>query len=173
MPPDAPPANRSNCPRLSPADRSVASLRRLRLRNTTRQLGAEKTDIVNAALQLRRPLLVTGPPGIGKSTLAYLIGRELGLGRVLEWNIGSRTTLRDGLYVYDALERAPVIAACKAQPRQTSHPVWTLNDRCPWGSWSPSGPQAQFLCSPAVPGCCSPTNSTRATSTYPTTCCTS
>ncbi|MGW2314342.1 AAA family ATPase [Actinomadura luteofluorescens] len=65
-----------------------------------------EVDAVNAALFLRRPLLVTGDPGVGKSTLAYRITRELGLGRVLRWPIGSRSTLRDGLYEYDAIGRA-------------------------------------------------------------------
>jgi MoxR-like ATPase len=62
-------------------------------------------DRVNAALQLRRPLLVTGKPGCGKSTLAYSIAYELGLGPVLCWMITSRSTLRDGLYHYDAVGR--------------------------------------------------------------------
>ncbi|WP_308197927.1 AAA family ATPase [Saccharopolyspora soli] len=61
--------------------------------------------MVNAALYLRRPLLVTGRPGIGKSSLAYLIARELGLGRVLRWPITSRTELKAGLYHYDAIGR--------------------------------------------------------------------
>ncbi|MFG3345222.1 AAA family ATPase [Streptomyces sp. NPDC048018] len=63
-------------------------------------------DLINTALLLRRPLLVTGRPGIGKSTLAYLVARELGLGRVLHWGITSRSTLRSGLYEYDAIGRA-------------------------------------------------------------------
>ncbi|MDX3065771.1 MoxR family ATPase [Streptomyces sp. ND04-05B] len=61
--------------------------------------------MVNAALYLRRPLLVTGQPGTGKSTLAHAVAYELGLGRVLQWSIVSRTTLKDGLYQYDALGR--------------------------------------------------------------------
>ena len=61
--------------------------------------------MVNAALCLRRPLLITGKPGAGKSTLIYSVARELRLGPVLRWNITSRTTLRDGLYQYDALGR--------------------------------------------------------------------
>ncbi|WP_416901365.1 AAA family ATPase [Micromonospora echinospora] len=65
----------------------------------------ETVRLVNAALFLRRPLLVKGPPGTGKSTLATAIAHELGLGRVLRWNITSRVTLRDGLYQYDPLAR--------------------------------------------------------------------
>ncbi len=62
--------------------------------------------MVNAAIYLRRPLLVTGRPGTGKSSLAQLIARELGLGPVLRWAITSHTRLRDGLYLYDAIGRA-------------------------------------------------------------------
>lgn len=61
--------------------------------------------LVNAAIYLRRPLLVTGGPGVGKSTLAGSIAYELKLGEVLHWPITSRTTLQDGLYRYDAVGR--------------------------------------------------------------------
>ncbi len=66
---------------------------------------ANVVRMVNAALYLRRPLLVTGKPGTGKSTLAYSIAHELKLGPVLSWPITSRSTLSDGLYQYDALGR--------------------------------------------------------------------
>jgi MoxR-like ATPase len=62
-------------------------------------------DAVNAALLLRRPLLVTGKPGTGKSTLAYAVAHELKMGPVLHWPIVSRTTVISGLYQYDALGR--------------------------------------------------------------------
>lgn len=67
--------------------------------------GAEELEMINAALYLRRPLLVTGSPGAGKSTLAHSVAAELGLGRVLRWPIVSRTRLVDGLYHYDAIAR--------------------------------------------------------------------
>src|SRR5579859_2319871 len=65
----------------------------------------KEIDLVNAALLLRRPLLVTGRPGFGKSSLAYSVAYELGLGRVLRWPITTRSTLLDGLYHYDAIAR--------------------------------------------------------------------
>ncbi len=60
---------------------------------------------VNAALHLRRPLLVTGKPGSGKTSLAYAVAYELELGAVLSWSINARSTLQDALYRYDAIAR--------------------------------------------------------------------
>jgi MoxR-like ATPase len=66
--------------------------------------------VVNAALLLRRPLLVTGKPGTGKSTLARAIAEELDLGEVLIWPITTRTALQDGLYHYDAIGRLHAVS---------------------------------------------------------------
>ena len=62
-------------------------------------------EAVNAALLLRRPLLITGKPGVGKSSLAEAVAYELDLGPVLKWPITSRSSLQEGVYRYDAIGR--------------------------------------------------------------------
>jgi MoxR-like ATPase len=69
------------------------------------QIDDFEKQVVNAALYLRRPLLVTGEPGTGKSSLAYSIAKQLHLGKVLVWPITSRSTLEGALYQYDAIGR--------------------------------------------------------------------
>jgi MoxR-like ATPase len=83
----------------------------------------QEVAAVNAAISLRRPLLVTGAPGVGKSSLGYRIARELGLGRVLRWAITSRSTLRLGLYDYDAIGRAQNAGLRARWHQQAGEPV--------------------------------------------------
>jgi MoxR-like ATPase len=66
---------------------------------------ADTVELTNISLLLRRPLLVTGKPGTGKSTLARSIAYELQLGPVLHWPISSQSRLSDALYQYDAIGR--------------------------------------------------------------------
>ncbi|GAB4200291.1 MAG: MoxR family ATPase [Roseiflexaceae bacterium] len=61
-------------------------------------------EVVNMALYLRRPLLITGKPGSGKSSLARAIATELEL-PLLKWPITTRSTLQEGLYSYDVVRR--------------------------------------------------------------------
>ncbi|WP_341209918.1 MoxR family ATPase, partial [uncultured Sphingomonas sp.] len=59
---------------------------------------------VNAAVALRRPLLVKGEPGTGKTVLAQEIARAVGA-ELIEWNVKSTTKAQQGLYEYDAVAR--------------------------------------------------------------------
>jgi len=59
---------------------------------------------VNAAMTLKRPLLVKGEPGTGKTMLAEEAASALGL-PLLEWHIKSTTKAHQGLYEYDAVSR--------------------------------------------------------------------
>ncbi len=79
------------------------------------QIGGIEIDIINVALRLRRPLLITGKAGTGKTSLADSIAYELDLGPVLKWFITSRSSLADGLYSYDALGYFQAVGASGAQ----------------------------------------------------------
>ncbi len=59
---------------------------------------------VNAAVTLRRPLLIKGEPGTGKTVLAHEISKATGA-PLIEWNIKSTTKAQQGLYEYDAVAR--------------------------------------------------------------------
>ena len=59
---------------------------------------------VNAAVTLRRPLLVKGEPGTGKTMLAEEAASAMNM-PLLQWHIKSTTKAQQGLYEYDAVSR--------------------------------------------------------------------
>jgi MoxR-like ATPase len=66
---------------------------------------AEKlVEAVNVALYLRRPLLLEGEPGCGKTRLAHATAYELGY-PLKECYIRSTSRAQDLLYTYDAVRR--------------------------------------------------------------------
>ena len=127
--------------------------------------GPEELEMVNAALYLRRPLLVTGSPGTGKSTLAHAVAYELGLGRVLRWPIVSRSALAGRPLPLRRDRPAPGHPDRRAglRRRRAAGPAASA-------ATSGSARSAPRCCPPHARGCCSSTSSTRATSTCPTTC---
>ena len=65
----------------------------------------ELIKAVNLAIFLeKRPLLLKGEPGCGKTTLARAVAHELGL-PYEAWYIKSASRAKDGLYTYDAVGR--------------------------------------------------------------------
>ncbi len=97
-----------------------AYMERLLARGEVFQASEEVVELVNAALYLRRPLLISGKPGSGKSSLAYSVARELKLGPVLRWSITTRSTLADGLYHYDAIGRLQDVSLQKGSKSEVS-----------------------------------------------------
>ena len=71
------------------------------------------TDAVNTAIYLRRPLLLEGDPGCGKTRLAYAVAYELGY-PLHACYIRSTSRAQDLLYDYDALGRLYDIQEAKA-----------------------------------------------------------
>lgn len=61
-------------------------------------------NAVNVTIALKRPLLIRGEPGTGKTLLAHSIAKGLGK-RLIVWNIKSTTKAQEGLYVYDTVQR--------------------------------------------------------------------
>ncbi|MFC1968009.1 AAA family ATPase [Chloroflexota bacterium] len=59
---------------------------------------------VNVSIALKRPLLIRGEPGTGKTLLAHSISRGVGK-RLIIWNIKSTTKAQEGLYIYDTVQR--------------------------------------------------------------------
>ena len=59
---------------------------------------------VNAAITLKRPLLVKGEPGTGKTMLAEEVAQALDM-PLLQWHVKSTTKAQQGLYEYDAVSR--------------------------------------------------------------------
>ena len=59
---------------------------------------------VNAAIDLKKPLLIKGEPGTGKTMLADQVAKKLNMDLV-QWHIKSTTKAQQGLYEYDAVSR--------------------------------------------------------------------
>ena len=77
----------------------------MRFQGTSDYVATEDLKVaVNAAVKLRRPLLVKGEPGTGKTVLAQEIAKALDA-PLIEWHIKSTTRAVQGLYEYDAVAR--------------------------------------------------------------------
>ena len=77
----------------------------MRFKGTQSSVATDDLKVaVNAAATLRRPLLVKGEPGTGKTVLAEEVAKALNA-PLITWNIKSTTKAHQGLYEYDAVAR--------------------------------------------------------------------
>ena len=77
----------------------------MRFEGTSNYIATDDLKVaVNAAVKLRRPLLIKGEPGTGKTVLAHEIAAAIGA-PLIEWHIKSTTRAHQGLYEYDAVAR--------------------------------------------------------------------
>ncbi|MCC7394379.1 MAG: MoxR family ATPase [Sphingomonadaceae bacterium] len=77
----------------------------MRFEGTSNYVATDDLKVaVNAAVTLRRPLLVKGEPGTGKTVLAEEIAKAIGA-PLITWHIKSSTKAQQGLYEYDAVAR--------------------------------------------------------------------
>ncbi len=76
-----------------------------RFKSTKNYVATEDLKLaVNAALTLKRPLLIKGEPGTGKTMLAEEVANSLN-SELIQWHIKSTTKAQQGLYEYDAVSR--------------------------------------------------------------------
>jgi MoxR-like ATPase len=95
---------------------------------------------VNAAITLKRPLLVKGEPGTGKTMLAEEVAKALNL-PLLQWHIKSTTKAQQGLYEYDAVSR---LRDSQLGDERGSRTSTTTSSRACCGR--PSPPSSRWRC---------------------------
>ena len=77
----------------------------MRFEGTSNYVATDDLKVaVNAAATLRRPLLVKGEPGTGKTVLAEEVAKAINA-PLITWHIKSSTKAQQGLYEYDAVAR--------------------------------------------------------------------
>ena len=96
----------------------------------------ELVEAVNLAILLKRPLLLKGEPGCGKTRLAHAVAYELGL-PFEAWYVKSTSRARDGLYTYDAVGRlrdAQLVAN-----HMIKEDISQISDPATYVKWGPLG----------------------------------
>jgi MoxR-like ATPase len=94
-------------------------------------------DAVNLAIYLKRPLLIRGEPGSGKTRLAHAVAYELGI-PYEAWHIKSTSRARDGLYTYDTVGRLRD-AQLAATGQLRAEGMARVNEPASYIHWGPLG----------------------------------
>lgn len=94
-------------------------------------------EAVNLAIYLRKPLLIKGEPGCGKTRLARAVANELHL-PYEAWHVKSTSRARDGLYIYDTIGRLRD-AQLAAAGRLKKDDISRIDDPTRYIRWKPLG----------------------------------
>lgn len=106
---------------------------------------AELVKAVNLAIYLKRPLLIEGEAGCGKTRLASAIAYELGL-PFYRWDVRSTTHAKEGLYNYDAVLRLHDVQTKEVESNLERNPSNPKDYR----SWGALGKAFRVTDRPAV-----------------------
>ena len=98
----------------------------------------ELQEAVNVAIQLKRPLLLKGEPGCGKTRLAKAVAEELKLA-YYPWSVKSTSRARDGLYIYDTIGRLRDAQLAANQNLVTPEALAKFRDPNTYVNWGPLG----------------------------------
>jgi MoxR-like ATPase len=98
----------------------------------------ELIEAVNLAITLKRPLLIKGEPGCGKTKLARAVAYELDL-PYIPWNIKSTSRAQDGIYTYDTVARLRDAQLASAGRITDSEEIKRINDPKTYREWGPLG----------------------------------
>ncbi len=83
---------------------------------------SELIKAVNLAIYLKRPLLLEGEAGCGKTRLASAVAYELGL-PFYRWNVRSSSKAHEGLYNYDSILRLHDVQVSHFETKQNTQPT--------------------------------------------------
>jgi MoxR-like ATPase len=94
-------------------------------------------EAINLAIYLKRPLLIKGEPGCGKTRLAAAVAYELHL-PYEHWHIKSTSRAHDGLCTYDTVGRLRD-AQLAASGRIKDESISRMDDPSSYVRWGPLG----------------------------------
>jgi MoxR-like ATPase len=105
--------------------------------------GEELEVVINTAIALGVPLLISGEPGTGKTQAAYYAAYKLGLEPVLRYQVKSDSSARDLLYKFDTVRyfHEASVRGIKELPEKITY----LDHGCLWQAMAEDPPRVLLI----------------------------